>query len=194
MTYCTPYLLELGLTKSKTSLVWIAGPLSGLIMAPVIGAVADRSKSKWGRRRPYMIGGSIIVGACLLILGWAKDIIEYLLGPQKPEALAPIVLAVFTIYVLDFAINAVQWSCRSLIIDALPVSKQQTGSAWGGRMVAVGHLVGYAMGAVDLELLFGNWLGNTQFKRICFVGAFALIFAVGVTSFSVKEAVLITDE
>ena len=64
---------------------------------------------------------------------------------------ATVILAVFSIYALDFAINAgedlawngsgwrgvaneeiaVQWSCRSLIIDTLPVSKQQSGSAWG---------------------------------------------------------------
>lgn len=75
MTYCTPYLLQLGLTKSRTSLVWIAGPLSGLIMQPVVGIIADRSKSKWGRRRPFMVGGSVLVGICLLVLGWTKEIV-----------------------------------------------------------------------------------------------------------------------
>ena len=181
------------MTKSKTSLVWVAGPLSGLIMAPLIGAIADRSKSRFGRRRPFMLVGSVLVGTCLLTLGWSKDIVDYLLGPQEPDAMGPILLAVFAIYALDFAINAVQWSCRSLIIDTLPIAKQQTGSAWGGRMVAIGHLVGYALGAIDLELLFGNWIGNTQFKRLCVIGAFALIFAVGVTSWAVKEAVLVSD-
>ena len=72
---CTPYLLQLGLTKSKTSLVWIAGPLSGLIMQPVVGVLADSSKSKWGRRRPFMVGGSLIVGACLIVLGWTAEIV-----------------------------------------------------------------------------------------------------------------------
>ena len=72
---CTPYLLQLGLTKSKTSLVWIAGPLSGLIIQPLIGVIADRSRSKWGRRRPFMIGGSIVVAMCLLVLGWTSEIV-----------------------------------------------------------------------------------------------------------------------
>ncbi|KAJ9628654.1 hypothetical protein H2203_002556 [Taxawa tesnikishii (nom. ined.)] len=107
MTYCTPYLLQLGLSKAKLSLVWIAGPLSGLVMQPIVGVLADKSKSKWGRRRPVMIGGTAI----------------------KREA--TIVLAVLSIYALDFAINAVQASCRSLIVDTLPIPKQQLGSAWG---------------------------------------------------------------
>lgn len=71
----TPYLLQLGLTKSKTSLVWVAGPLSGLIMQPVVGVLADNSKSKWGRRRPFMIGGALIVAFCLLVLGWTAEIV-----------------------------------------------------------------------------------------------------------------------
>lgn len=76
MTYCTPYLLQLGLTKSQLSLVWIAGPLSGLIMQPIVGVLADRSTSQWGRRRPIMISGAVIVGACLLVLGWTREVVS----------------------------------------------------------------------------------------------------------------------
>ena len=83
LTDCTPYLLQLGLTKSRTSLVWIAGPLSGLIMQPVVGVLADNSRSKWGRRRPFMIGGSLIVAICLLILGWTGEIVR--LFVKEPE-------------------------------------------------------------------------------------------------------------
>lgn len=75
ITDCTPYLLQLGLTKSRTSLVWVAGPLSGLIMQPLIGVIADRSRSKWGRRRPFMIAGAVIVAFCLLLLGWASELV-----------------------------------------------------------------------------------------------------------------------
>lgn len=80
---CTPYLLQLGLTKSRTSLVWIAGPLSGLIMQPIVGVIADRSRSKWGRRRPFMIGGSIVVGICLLILGWTSEIVGIFMNESE---------------------------------------------------------------------------------------------------------------
>lgn len=74
-TYATPYLLKLGLSKGKMSLVWIAGPLSGLIMQPIIGMISDKSSSKYGRRRPFMVGGTVAVAVCLIILGWAEDII-----------------------------------------------------------------------------------------------------------------------
>ncbi|KAG9661590.1 SUC2 like protein, partial [Aureobasidium melanogenum] len=191
MTYCTPYLLQLGLTKSKLSLVWIAGPLSGLIMQPIVGIMADKSTSKWGRRRPVMVGGTVIVSICLLILGWTKEIVATFVEEGELRREATIFLAVLSIYALDFAINAVQSSCRSLIVDTLPIPKQQLGSAWASRMVAVGHLIGYGAGALDLGLIFGTLIGDTQFKQLTVIAAVALIVAIGVTCWAVDERVLI---
>ena len=45
-------------------------------MQPVVGVLADSSRSKWGRRRPFMIGGALIVGVCLLVLGWTEEIVS----------------------------------------------------------------------------------------------------------------------
>ena len=90
---CTPYLLQLGLTKSRTSLVWIAGPLSGLIMQPVVGVIADNSRSKWGRRRPFMIGGSLIVGLCLLVLGWTSEIVSVVVKNPDTVGFSDVVIA-----------------------------------------------------------------------------------------------------
>ncbi|KAG8942104.1 hypothetical protein FRC04_003859 [Tulasnella sp. 424] len=68
MGYASPYLLSLGLSKSLMSIVFVAGPLSGLIVQPLIGVLADHSKSRFGRRRPYMLGGSLICAADRAIL------------------------------------------------------------------------------------------------------------------------------
>ncbi|PQE31203.1 sucrose transporter protein [Rutstroemia sp. NJR-2017a WRK4] len=167
---CTPYLLSLGLTKSRTSLVWIAGPLSGLIMAPLVGAMADRSRSKWGRRRPYMVGASILVALCLLVLGWTKEIVSHFVEEGDFNKTCTIFLAVLAIYAVDFAINA------------------------ASRMAALGHLIGYAIGTVDLVQIFGPSMGDTQFKKLILVAAFALLFCVGITSWAVTERVLISSK
>lgn len=192
MTYCTPYLLALGLTKSRTSLVWIAGPLSGLIMQPIVGIIADRSKSKYGRRRPIMVVGSFVVGVFLLVLGWAKELTAYFVEEGDFRKTCTVVVAVLAIYAIDFAINAVQASCRSLIVDTLPIAKQQSGSAWASRMVSMGHLTGYVIGTMDLVTIFGTTFGDTQFKQLTVVAAFALVFTCGVTSWAVTERVLIS--
>jgi len=105
-TDCTPYLLSLGLTKSRTSLVWVAGPLSGLIMAPLVGVLADRSRSKYGRRRPFMVLGSVLVALFLLVLGWTKEIVGHFVAEGDFSKTCTIFLAVLAIYGVDFAINA----------------------------------------------------------------------------------------
>ncbi|KAH8725206.1 major facilitator superfamily domain-containing protein [Phaeosphaeriaceae sp. PMI808] len=193
MTYCTPYLLELGLTKSKISLVWVAGPLSGLIMQPIVGVLADRSTSRWGRRRPYMFGGTILVCIFLLLLGWTKEVVRYFVKDEASAKSHTIVVAVLSIYAIDFAINAVQGSCRGLVVDTLPISKQQQGSSWASRMVAVGSLIGYGAGAIDLQKVFGTMLGDTQFKQLTAIAALTLCLAVGTTSWAVTEKVRVLD-
>ena len=87
---CTPYLLQLGLSKSHMSMVWIAGPLSGLIVQPIVGAIADNSKSRWGRRRPFMIGGSVVVVLCLLTLGYTAEVVGVFV--ERPDAVGLVFL------------------------------------------------------------------------------------------------------
>ncbi|KAI9698244.1 MAG: hypothetical protein M1836_004247 [Candelina mexicana] len=102
---------------------------------------------------------------------------------------------------------AVQSCARSLIVDTLPIPKQQLGSAWGrfplaflpsytkkieaSRMIAIGHLIGYGAGTIDLLTVFGTTLGDSQFKQLTVIAAVALILAVGVTSYAVQERILI---
>ncbi|OKL57842.1 hypothetical protein UA08_07303 [Talaromyces atroroseus] len=193
VVHCTPYLLQLGLTKSRTSLVWIAGPLSGLIIHPLIGVIADRSRSRWGRRRPFMLGGALVVAFCLLLLGWTSEVVGWFAHDIEKEQKRnyTIAVAVLAIYGVDFAISAVQACCRSIIVDTLPISQQQLGSAWATRMQAIGSLIAYIVGSMDMVTTFGTRFGDTQFKQMTVVAAIFLVAAVLVTSYSVKERVLI---
>ncbi len=73
-SYGSPYLLSLGLSKSTMAMVFVAGPLSGLIVQPLIGVLADGCTSRWGRRRPYMMGGVLICISAMLLLGWTRQV------------------------------------------------------------------------------------------------------------------------
>lgn len=114
-----------------------------MICQPVVGVLADRSTSRFGRRRPVLVIGSMCVAVALLVLGWTKEIVGFFIPPGDAASTITIIMAVLMIYVVDFAINAVQACCRALIVDTLPVSSQQHGSAWASRMIAVGNIVGY---------------------------------------------------
>lgn len=61
------------------SIVFVAGPLSGLFVQPLIGVLADSSTSRFGRRRPYMLIGSVLCAAAMLLLGFTKDVASWFL-------------------------------------------------------------------------------------------------------------------
>ncbi|KAJ9161954.1 Sucrose transporter [Coniochaeta hoffmannii] len=192
MTYCTPYLLSLGLTKGQTSVVWIAGPLSGLVVQPVIGVISDQSKSKWGRRRPIIMAATLIVVCSLLCLGFTKEIVSFFIADKQSAKVPTIALAVLALYATDFAINAVMSCSRSLVVDTLPAQKQQAGAAWASRMSSVGHITGYGMGAIDLVSLLGPTLGDTQFKQLTVIAALGMLASSSITCWAVSERILIS--
>jgi len=108
----SPYLLSLGLSKSLMALVWIAGPLSGTLVQPYVGMLSDNCRISWGKRKPFMLGGSLATVASLLFLAWTKEIVAGFLGlfGADPDSngvkISIIVVAVIAVYVLDFAINS----------------------------------------------------------------------------------------
>jgi len=55
------------------AVVFLAGPLSGLVVQPLIGVMADSCTSQWGRRRPFVLVGSILCVLGMLLLGWTGD-------------------------------------------------------------------------------------------------------------------------
>ncbi|XP_044724792.1 MFS/sugar transport protein [Hirsutella rhossiliensis] len=194
MTYCTPYLLNLGLTKSNTSLIWIAGPLSGLIVQPIVGVISDENTSKWGRRRPLMIAGAVVVAAGLVIMGFTRELVGLVIGDDEQARRPAIALAVLSIYIVDFAINVVQSCARSLVVDTLPLERQQTGAAWTSRMCAIGHVIGYAAGSVDLVQLLGTTLGDSQFQQLTVIASVAMLGSTALTCWAVTERVLVSPE
>lgn len=127
--YGTPYLLSLGLSEQLTSLVWLAGPISGLVAQPLIGAISDSSQSKY-RRRYWIVTATILLALSALGLAFTEPVAKALVdlfgggqGDWDPREAAlvssfTIVLLIFQVkktaigvaiacfYCLDFALNA----------------------------------------------------------------------------------------
>lgn len=177
--YVNIFLLQLGLSKATVSLVWIFGPLCGLIVPPVVGVFSDFSTSRSGRRRPFMIASSLVIMALFCTFAWSREIAE---STRLPTAL----VAIVSVLLLDIAVNVCNTSCRTIVIDMIPKNRQKLANAWGGRMTSTGHLLSYFLGSVNLESMFG-----TQLKGICVLSGVALFACVGITCLSVTERVLI---
>ncbi|KAF8517822.1 MFS general substrate transporter [Gautieria morchelliformis] len=197
--YGTPFLLDLGLSEQLTSLVWLAGPISGLIAQPVIGAISDSSSSRYRRR--FWIGWStvVLVFACLA-LAYAQDAASVLVdifgggvGDWDPKRLSEakqlaIGIAITAFYLLDFALNALQASLRNLLLDVTPPEQLSAGNAWHGRMTHAGNIIGFGFGFMNLA----GWpvlrmLGGSQFRKFCVVGIVILVVTVWVTCWTQDE-------
>jgi solute carrier family 45 protein 1/2/4 len=188
LAYGTPYLLSLGLPKSLTALVWLAGPLSGLIIQPLIGFYSDRCTSKYGRRRPYIIVGALLVVLSILFISYSKEIGSFLAFGGDSNIIT-IWIAVVSFYGLDFAINVVQACCRALSIDVAPGDQQNDASIWASRMIGIGNIMGYFMGFIDLKSYL-PFLGSTQLKCLCIIANTVLIISVVTTCIKTHEIVL----
>lgn len=189
MGYASPYLLSLGLSKSTMSLVFLAGPLSGLFMQPVIGVLADNSTSRFGRRRPFMIIGTIVCVFAMLMLGFTRDFASVFGGSKGNDSLT-ILLAVLSIYLIDFSINAVMAMDRALVVDTLPPAAQASGNAWAARMLGLGSVVGFLFGTIPLPKVF-PFLGTTELEVLSVLVAVLLLGGHTLMAICVKERVLL---
>ena len=108
LAYISPYLLSLGVPKSTLSLIWVAGPVSGVVVQPLIGMMSDGSKFKWGRRRIFIVVSTIGVVFGFIGMGRTKEIVSWWTdrGDWESTRDAVIVLAVASLILLDLAINA----------------------------------------------------------------------------------------
>ncbi|KAJ3161115.1 hypothetical protein HDU86_007737 [Geranomyces michiganensis] len=195
LAYGNPYLRELNLSPSLSALVWLAGPLSGLLIQPIVGVYSDKCGLKLGKRRPFMIVGGAIVLLSIAMIGYAAEIAQVLTGSMdtKTNENITIMSAVLGFYWLDFSINAVQASCRSLIVDIAPLHQQESANAWGGRMIGVGNVLGYFIGFLDLPKLF-PFFGDKQMKVFCWLASIWFASTLAMTCVAVKENQYIPKE
>lgn len=191
MSYGTPYLRSLGLSKSAVATVFLAGPVSGLIVQPLIGVLADNSKSRFGRRRPYMLAGTCICVVAMLLLGFTRPFAS-LFTPSDSLAnqILAVWLAILALFTIDFSINAVQAVDRALLVDTLPPSDQADGNAWAARMLGIGSVAGYFIGNIDLTVAF-RFLGDTELEVLSVLGSFLLVAMHVITAVCTKERVVV---
>ncbi|KAF9631291.1 Major facilitator superfamily domain general substrate transporter [Lasiodiplodia theobromae] len=192
LSYGSPYLLSLGLSKSLLALVWIAGPLSGTLVQPYVGLKSDNCRSKYGKRRPFIIGGAVSTIISLSLLAWAREIVGGALSifgvswDSPATKTMTILFAVLMVYVLDFAINVLQASLRAIAVDCAPTHQQESANAWFIRCSGIGNILGYLSGYVDLPKLF-PFFGNTQMKVLCAIACMALAATATTTCTTISE-------
>ena len=110
-----PLTESLGASPLLYGLIWLAGPVTGIVVQPIIGALSDNTFTRFGRRLPYLFFGALF-GAIGLILLPKSEFLSGLFGQNHPTWLALLIAAIF-IWVIDACVNAAQGPYRALIPD-----------------------------------------------------------------------------
>lgn len=179
-------LLSLGLDESKVSLAWLAGPLSGLIVQPLVGIASDSCTSKLGRRRPFLIAGVLFTTTALLLFSNAKVIGEAVMGHGTNSALhVALAIAIFSFFLLDFSIQAIQGPLRALITDIATSEMLPVGNVYIAMFTGLGNLLGSFLASRKLTVIMPFFLTDTQ--ALFTIAALFLIVTVTICILTAHE-------
>ncbi|CAN0878768.1 Sucrose transport protein SUC5 [Linum grandiflorum] len=153
LSLMTPYVQLLGIPHKWAAFIWLCGPISGILVQPVVGYFSDRTTSRFGRRSPFILTGTIFVVVAVFLIGYAADIGHYYgdsLEKGKPRVRA-IAVFIFGFWVLDIANNVLQGPCRALLGDLSGDNQRLTrfSNALFSFFMGLGCIFGYLAGAQD---------------------------------------------
>ena len=139
-TAINPIFLYLGASEEMLPILNIAGPVTGLVVQPIIGAMSDKTWSpRWGRRKPYFLIGAILGSLCLFAF------------PTSPV----LWFAVGLLWILDVGNNMAMEPYRAFVGDKLPEKQLSLGYQMQSLFVGAGILL-----ANFSIILFQDWFGG----------------------------------
>ncbi len=188
MANMSPIYKYLGAADDQISRLWLAAPLTGFLVQPLIGAMSDRTWGPLGRRRPYFLIGAILSSLALILMPNSGLLANWLL-PNLPK----FYMAALLLWVLDASINVSMEPFRAFVADKLPEEQRGLGFAMQSFFIGVGAVV-----AGLLPYILRNWFHvsseadganglPTNVKISFYIGAVAFLSAVLWTVFSTKE-------
>jgi maltose/moltooligosaccharide transporter len=115
----------LGARVEDIPILWIAAPVTGLLVQPIVGYLSDRTWNRLGRRRPYFLGGAILASLALVAM------------PNSPS----LWVAAGVLWIMDASINITMEPFRAFVGDNLPSQQRATGFAMQSFLIGTGAVV-----------------------------------------------------
>ena len=166
----------LGASIDSIPILWIAAPVTGLIIQPIIGHWSDKTWNKLGRRRPFFLVGAILASTAIIVM------------PNSPA----LWVAAGMLWIMDASINISMEPFRAFVGDMLPSEQRTVGFSMQSFFIGTGAIVASA-----LPYMMTNWFGisNTadpgkipdSVKFSFYIGGAVFLLAVIYTVFSTKE-------
>lgn len=167
----------LGADEKDIPILWLAAPLTGLIVQPIIGYYSDRTWTRLGRRRPYFLVGAILASLSLIAM------------PNSPS----LWVAAGLLWILDASVNVSMEPFRAFVGDMLPKDQRKSGFAMQSLLIGLGAVLSSA-----LPFILTNGFGVSKeatvdspippaVKLAFYIGAGVFIVAVLVTIMTTRE-------
>jgi maltose/moltooligosaccharide transporter len=131
--YASSILLTFGANVDNLSWFWLAAPLTGMIIQPIIGHYSDRTWTRLGRRRPYFLTGALMSGVALCFLPNASAL---------AFLISPIIAGAGMLMLMDASFNVAMEPFRALVADNLPDSQHNIGFSMQTCLIGVGAIIG----------------------------------------------------
>ncbi len=166
----------LGASIDAIPILWIAAPVTGLIVQPIIGHMSDKTWNRLGRRRPFFLVGALLASAAIIFM------------PNSPT----LWVAAGMLWIMDASINISMEPFRAFVGDMLPSDQRTVGFSMQSFFIGIGAIVASA-----LPYMMKNWfaISNTasageipdSVKFSFYIGGAVFLLAVLYTVFSTKE-------
>jgi maltose/moltooligosaccharide transporter len=174
MANMSPIYKYLGADEANLPYLWLAGPMTGLLVQPIVGAMSDRTWTRLGRRRPYFLVGAILASVCLILM---------------PNSSA-VWMAAGLLWIMDASINITMEPFRAFVGDKLPEEQRTLGFVMQSFFIGIGSTLANALPYI-LTLLgvVGIMQSGIPYSTLIafVVGAIAFLGAVLWTVFTTDE-------
>lgn len=176
-------LSAIGADPHHLSLFWLAAPVAGLIVQPIVGLSSDKTWTRLGRRIPFILGGSIVSAAAMFFMPNSENF---------ASILPPLIFGATMLLLMDTSFNVTMQPFRALVSDMVPDSQRTKGYSVQSFLINAGAVVGSLLPflltawGVANEPAPGDKVAPTVIWSFYFGGA-ALLLSVLWTSMRTKE-------
>lgn len=169
-----PVTEELGASPFIFGLIWLAGPVTGMVVQPIIGAISDCTHTPFGRRRPYLLAGALLASLALWAFPNSALIVEGFFAKFHLPffELADLLFAAVMIWIIDACINAAQGPYRALIPDNIVPEQHAIANSYLSFAIGLGSVI--AAGTAPLLKWALNYQMSVEAQFVMAALAFSL--------------------
>jgi maltose/moltooligosaccharide transporter len=166
---------NLGASLDSVPLLWLAGPITGLIVQPLVGYYSDRTWTRLGRRRPFFLIGAALAAGTLVAM---------------PNA-STLWMAALSLWILDASLNLTMGPFRAFVADQMPPEQRSSGYLMYMFFASVGAVIGsllpWAITQLGESSVAASGEASDSVRYAFYVGATLLLSAVCVSAFTTRE-------